>query len=164
MDQKPSYIQAMDKLAEYILPLSLDDESLVCKGVYLNPPGLTTVTSDRSSQNYIGLHFDSWDRLPIEERHLSSNRICINLGKEDRYLLFINLSVLTISRLIKEHTVNALKTAFLQAYPDYPVIKVRVSPGEAYIAPTENMIHDGCSLERNSPDIHLTIRGHFQLP
>lgn len=154
----------MERLAEYILPLSLDDESLVCRGIYLNPPGLVTVTWDQQANKYIGLHFDSWDRLPIEERQLSSNRICFNLGKQDRYLLFINLSVLAIYSLVKDPQINSLKNTFLQAYPDYPVIKVRISPGEGYIAPTENIIHDGCSLQRNSPDLHLTIRGYLQLP
>ncbi|TVQ47322.1 MAG: hypothetical protein EA365_03675 [Gloeocapsa sp. DLM2.Bin57] len=164
ISQQPVYIQAMERLAEYILPLSLDDDSLVCRGIYLNPPGLATVTWDQQANKYIGLHFDSWDRLPIEERHLSSNRICLNLGKEDRYLLFINLSALAIWSLIQIKTINSLKNAFLQAYPDYPVIKVRIAPGEAYIAPTENIIHDGCSLDRYSCDLHLTIRGHLRLP
>jgi hypothetical protein len=188
ISKQPGYGEVMTQLAEYILPLSVDDESLICRGIYLNPPGLITVTcdrrrrhalhdrarratlGDRNSGCYIGLHFDSWDQLPLEERDSASNRICLNLGKEDRYLLFINLTVADILQLIeslgeaKITSANALKNRFLKLYPDYPVIKVRVSPGEAYIAPTENMIHDGSSLGQNSCDLHLTVRGHLQLP
>ncbi len=50
----------------------------------------------------------------------------------------------------------------MKRYPDYPVIKVRVAPGEAYIAPTENMIHDGSTVGKQYPDIHLTLFGYFR--
>jgi hypothetical protein len=51
--------------------------------------------------------------------------------------------------------------AFLAQNPDYPVTRVRVDPGEAYIAPTENIIHDGSSLGQRFSDVHVTIRGYF---
>ena len=56
---------------------------------------------------------------------------------------------------------TALGQAFMQRYPDYPVIKVRVAPGEAYIAPTENMIHDASTVAKRVPDLHLTFLGHI---
>ena len=59
---------------------------------------------------------------------------------------------------------ESIRELFLSNYPDYPVIKIRVSPGEAYIAPTENMIHDGCTINKQFFDVIMTIRGNFNLP
>ena len=57
-----------------------------------------------------------------------------------------------------------IRQNFLQKYPEYPVIKLRVAPDEAYIAPTENIIHDGCTFGKKFFDVSLTIRGKIQMP
>jgi hypothetical protein len=49
----------------------------------------------------------------------------------------------------------------MKYYPEYPVVKLRIAPREAYIAPTENMIHDGCTVDKNRPDLKLMFLGHF---
>lgn len=174
LTQEWGYELAMLKLAEYILPFSQNDEQIVCKGISVNQPGLPTVTYNPKKEAYIGLHLDSWDRLPLAKRYLSSNRICINLGIESRYLLFINLTLNNIWQLLERQkpeliknihpeNVDAVRLVFLQLFPNYPVLKLRIDPGEAYIAPTENIIHDGCSLSMSNLDIHLTIRGYFNV-
>ncbi|MBE9069313.1 hypothetical protein IQ260_21965 [Leptolyngbya cf. ectocarpi LEGE 11479] len=163
-------------------------------GIGISPPGLPTITINQ--QQSIGLHLDSWDRLPLARRHQSTNRICINLGTDDRYFLFINLTLLDMLTVLRydhfsakevERDFNnkmrwkfrklfykyrsnkckasplALKNAFVRRYPNYPVIKVKIIPGEAYVAPTENIIHDGSSLGQQHFDVQLTLRGHFRL-
>ncbi|MEM9215087.1 MAG: hypothetical protein AAGD25_12160 [Cyanobacteria bacterium P01_F01_bin.150] len=164
-------------------------------GIGISWPNLPTVTINPTAGHYIGLHLDSWDRLPLQYRHQSTNRICINLGESDRHFLFINLTLidmlivlrhpeflpensLKISRQVQWKGRNlfyknrlslskvsplTLKNAFAKRYPNYPVIKVRISPGEAYIAPTENILHEGSTLDQNHSDVQLTIRGHFKL-
>ena len=32
---------------------------------------------------------------------------------------------------------------FMERFPDVPVVRCRIGPGDAYIAPTENLVHDG---------------------
>lgn len=195
LTEQPTYKQAIDILVKYLLSFSLTSQDFNIHHLTINSVGLRTVTYDRQKKNYIGLHLDSWDKLSLEKRHLSTNRICINLGLEDRYFLFINLTLMDMFNLVKvgysRNTLscqqnnshsnfinnnlsnslllnqippNAIRQMFLERYPNYPVVKVRVSPGEAYIAPTENMIHDASTLDKRFFDVILTIRGHLKLP
>jgi len=143
--------------------------ALDCNGIAEHPPGLTTVTIDHERQSYIGLHTDSWDRLPVEQLASARNRICINLGREDRYLLFLNLTVgdmlahlPTASQAAPITSASAIGKAFMRAHPDYPIAKVRIRPGEAYIAPTENIVHDASSLDNFEQSCHITLRGFFR--
>src|SRR3954469_11770566 len=50
---------------------------------------LKTTTIDRSTDQHIGLHVDSWDDLDLDRRDRSANRISVNLGVGDRYFLFL---------------------------------------------------------------------------
>ena len=52
---------------------------------------------------------------------------------------------------------------FFKYFPDYPVLKIEQKPYEYYIAPTDNCIHDGATLERRSLDIVMTYLGHFKI-
>ena len=48
--------------------------------------------------------------------------------------------------------------------PTYPVVAIEIAPGEAYIAPTEDLIHDGCSEGMKNNDVCLTMLGYFSRP
>jgi hypothetical protein len=50
---------------------------------------------------------------------------------------------------------------FMKKFPDYPVVRLRIDPGEAYILPTDNLIHDASTEEKQFPDITLTFLGSF---
>jgi hypothetical protein len=45
--------------------------------------------------------------------------------------------------------------------PDYPVVKIKIAPLCAYIAPTENIIHDGYNPHSESLDVTGTFFGQF---
>jgi|GEM_PF-1300816 len=133
--------------------------------IIFNEPNLTTTTHSPNESCYMGLHIDYMHQQSIFTRHLSPNRISINFGNEDRYFLFVNLTVKEIIHLVKPAqscTNDELTRQFFELYPDYPVVKLRISPGEAYIAPTQNLIHDGIG-PKNSADIHLTFCGRIDL-
>lgn len=111
----------------------------------------------------VGLHIDNHLEFP---RH----RILINLGCESRYFLFINLSIKQLYNLVSKHNNNILTDnlgssglgiIFMQLFPNYPVIKLRIDPGEAYIAPTEHIIHDGSNQGTQCLDIFFTMRSIF---
>jgi hypothetical protein len=133
-----------------------------------NPPGFHTVTFDATASRFIGLHIDDLDELPIVRREESTNRLCVNLGEHARYLLFINVSALNMVRMLSGSLAGdpyirmrstPLIHAFLNAFPDYPVARLEVGPGEAYLAPTENMIHDGSTFGMAGMDEQVTVRG-----
>lgn len=148
-------------------------------GVYAKQPGLRTSTTDvdysiDSSERFrIGMHLDSHDRLPLRRRHQSRNRICINLGCEDRFFLFINLTLMDMFNALglsepedfyQHYRGVSIGREFMKRHPSYPVIKLKIAPGEAYIAPTDNLIHDGSSVGKQYPDIVLTFLGYFGIP
>ena len=161
----PNCIRGIEQVIQYITPLTVSPEHpFEGTGISIRPPQLITGTFNYSDGCFIGLHLDSWYRRPLSERHLSPNRICINLGQEDRFLLLINLSLLTMSSMLEiddSADPNILIVAFMQHFSDYPVVKLRIAPKEAYIAPTENIIHDGSTLGQKHFDTCLTVRGQF---
>jgi hypothetical protein len=146
-------------------------KSVHCIGVNENRADLKTVTINRAINRFIGLHVDNWDRLELHALHLSTNRICINIGNSDRYFLFVPISLMDMAGLLTEdigphwqaprrHT--DLGRQFLARFPEVPTVRCRLAPGEAYIAPTENLMHDGSSLGQTETDEQYTIRGHIR--
>jgi hypothetical protein len=138
----------------------------VRQGVSVNMPALETVTFD-ANRAFLGLHLDSWDGQPLETRVQSLNRIVVNIGSEARYFLFLNLSLMEMARALtlRPGTVhgglNWLGPAFMARFPRYPIVRVRVAPGEAYIAPTDNVIHDASTIDSKGPSVSFTVRGWF---
>jgi len=124
-----------------------------------------TATKHLTSGNLVGLHIDYVNNQSLFIKKVISNRISINLGSRDRYFTFINIPLNELVMLMnaqRNDGVDQLIHNFLQKYPSYPVIRLRVKPGEAYIAPTRNIIHDGVG-PQDAPDIHLTFCGFFDL-
>jgi len=70
-----------------------------------NPANLKTVTINHDIGRYNGLHVDNWDLLDLDSRHLATNRICINIGKGDRYFMFLPLSLMAIASVLSEEMV-----------------------------------------------------------
>ena len=139
-------------------------------GIAKDPVGMDTVSLDCELNAYVGLHVDSWDRKPIQHRSESKTRICANIGSEDRYFLFVNQSVGDMLAWLEEggcrirgSSPNQIGKLFMSKFPGYPVIKLRVGPGEAYVAPTENILHDGCSTELKSAVGHTAFPWRFQV-
>ena len=146
-------------------------EPVHCSGASENPPNLKTLTINRDINRFNGLHVDNWDGMDLSSRHLATNRICINIGKGDRYFLFLPLSLMEIAALLAKmmepaweppRRYSLIGRQFMERFPDVPVIRCRLSPGEAYIAPTENLVHDGSSLGQSEMDEHFTVRGHIR--
>lgn len=138
-------------------------------GVFAAPPNAQTTTRDNTGR-FLGMHVDGWYKLTLEEKLAAPNRISINIGYEDRFLLYINLTLQQVSQIMQEQHQEVqeryeymigLRTAFMKYFPEYPVVRVRIKPGEAYIAPTENFIHDGSSFGQSTLDIQVNARGIF---
>lgn len=174
METEAEYLQLIEEerftaaLADCALemwPYCATASGLKALGVRVGPPGLPTVAAD--PDRWAGLHVDDWDEAA--ERQSTRNRLCINLGREPRYFVFINR---TVSQLDGETQAGGqlagqrgtrLGNSFMAAAPRYPVVRLRVDPGEAYIAPTDDLIHDGSSEGKRYPDITYTLLGHFRV-
>jgi hypothetical protein len=128
-----------------------------------------SATREAKTGKFVGLHIDSWDRLSLSERHQSQNRLCINLGKGERALQFIpiqarqmkhNLSTLAseLGEYLQTITGKDSVLAYLGHFSETPVLRIKLKPGQAYIAPTENIIHDGCVMTDLQDKIY-TYRG-----
>jgi uncharacterized protein len=137
-------------------------------GALAQPSRTIGATIDRSVGRRIGLHLDSWFNVAVMDRKASPNRICVNIGSKPRALLFINLPAAAIRARVATAGHDASPTdmgrAFMRRFPNYPVIRLEVRPGEAYIAPTENIIHDGCALDDMGEDLTFTVIGSFPEP
>ncbi|WP_405484274.1 hypothetical protein [Nocardia sp. NBC_00511] len=135
------------------------------------PTGSPTLTTGDHSQK-VGLHVDSWYHSPLKTRATAPNRLAINLGHHPRYLLCINTPLASMSQTLHAHNLltgtedphYTLGQAFLTAFPHYPVTKITLHPGEAYLAPTENMLHDGYAEPHGQIDLQFSCRGHFPAP
>jgi hypothetical protein len=138
-------------------------------------PGMRTVTKDevrgKDQHFYVGLHLDTWEKIPMRERNDARNRICVNMGREARHFLFINLPVAQMHALLRRGAPDKISDyygtdlghEFMRAFPGYPVVRLTIGPREAYIAPTDNLIHDATSVGRKYPDLTLHILGYFGL-
>ncbi|HVI48707.1 MAG TPA: hypothetical protein VM802_27815 [Chitinophaga sp.] len=139
--------------------------------VFNDSPQRRTLTINFKTGKYLGLHMDSWEAMNIVNLDEAPNRICINFGKSPRYFLFVNLTMNKIYELTRQrYSVNPdslgqdlLTINFFKLFPDYPVVRIKVDPFEAYIAPTENIIHDGNTEDCTTLDIHYTVRGYVSL-
>jgi hypothetical protein len=175
VSKHPKWEENLGALNPYVASLSSGRPT---DAIYfrISDPGQFTVTKDEfgaNRQRLAGMHLDSWDRLPLRHRHRSRNRLCINFSREARYSLFINLPLMGMFRhlgLSDPHDIYAdyrglsLGQYFMGACQDYPVVRLQIEPGEAYILPTDNVIHDASTVGNRFPDLTLTYLGYFSPP
>lgn len=130
--------------------------------------GRPIATQQAGTGELIGLHVDSWTARAASDRHDAGNRICINLGDEDRRLLVVNAPIGRVAATMKQleelnvDQVNPtdIGRRFLARFPNFPVLRLTIRPGQAYIAPTELIIHDGDTAGSRS-DCFTTVLGRF---
>lgn len=171
----PDYELARSQTQEYILAKYALAPEIDCRELIRCDLDLPTSTINAieylPAKLFAGLHLDSWDYLPFRRRHQARNRICINLGSEVRYFLMINLTLKQIfdelnlvdpDDIYQDYRGVRLPNQFMQAFPDYPVVRLAVHPGEAYIAPTENFIHDATTIGKTFTDWNITFLGNFK--
>lgn len=140
-------------------------EGVAYRGFRVAKGGALTTSQDHRAGAFVGLHVDSWDGGWAHERGLSRNRCCLNLGCADRSFLFLPFSVMSLSTKPAgrgpSHSASAISRSLLASNPQVPIIEIILRPGEAYIAPTETIVHDGSSRLSTSVDVTYTLRGRI---
>jgi hypothetical protein len=136
--------------------------SPVINGVARNAAGLQTVTVDKRDNRRIGLHLDSWEACNFWERRFARNRISINVGNSVRRLLFMATPIEVVFRklgLRPRPDIYLVDQAINSTIDRIrPVYSLEVRPGEAYIAPTECIVHDASTIGSSDEDCSITIR------
>lgn len=153
-----------EPLVAWLNAMTANNSNLIHE-IRRGPANEMTTTVDETGA-YIGLHLDNWDGLPLEDRHEARNRVCINIGPAERYLLVVPTTITECIRngiLLPEVNHGEAKDAFFSVLKHPSLVRVRVSPGQAYIAPTENIIHDASTDGVMQPTYTLTARGFFEL-
>lgn len=119
-----------------------------------NGPDQRTTTIDTGTMRRLGIHLDNFDRLPLERRAESRRRLAANLGPGSRYLILAIEDIREIIQRIAEpirhpHTDHVRR--HVAGGGELTCIRVRLDPGEGYIAPTELIPHDGSTWGLETP-------------
>lgn len=145
------------------------ENGFVIHDILINSGNRLSTTINLNTNQFTGLHIDFWDQLSLGKIDDARNRISFNLSKSVRYFVFVNLTISQILEKLSHETdikgfnQERVLKEFLKRNPEYPVVKVKVEPFEGYIAPTENLIHDGSTLGSSGKDIQLFTRGYFSI-
>ncbi|WP_435058611.1 hypothetical protein [Streptomyces sp. bgisy060] len=144
-----------DRLDDLALPLG--DTHAQYIGQALAKPNMPTTTDNYRDGRLLGLHLDNWDKLPYRRKHTGRRRLALNLGPGTRYLILGTLDAQAACRAVHPHD-YALRhphtddyRAYVEAGHPVQVVRVRLAPGEGYIAPTEYLLHDGSTEGQDNP-------------
>lgn len=119
-----------------------------------NPADQATTTVDTGTGTRLGVHLDNFDKLPTVRRTESRRRLALNLGPGSRYLVLATDDIQQISRTmgaaIRHPHTNDVRRYVRQGHP-LRCIRIRLDPGDGYIAPTELIPHDGSTWGIHAP-------------
>lgn len=157
-------LEQLDAICRRLCP----DEALEHKGCWLAKGGGTSLstTIDRRDRKLIGLHVDWWERRSLMSVSLARNRVCLNMGPRPRWFVFAAIDLLeTAARCGIDPTISFTTShaqAYLLQHPMTPIYRLRIEPGEAYVAPTERLIHDGQASTGETGEWVSTVFGRFE--
>ena len=116
--------------------------------------GQRTTTTDTRTMRRLGIHLDNFDRMPLERRHESRRRIGINLGPGPRFLVLATVDIQAladVTPLIKRDPHTDQVRRYVAQGGELTCIRIRLEPGEGYVAPTELIPHDGSTMGMSMP-------------
>ncbi|MBA5862210.1 MAG: hypothetical protein GDA65_05830 [Nitrospira sp. CR1.1] len=134
----------------------------------LNRPYLESSSYNLQAQSFMGLHYDKFKNYTVGGSDLFY-LIGLNLGVCERYFCFSRLlpnkiaesqSGQDTNRLTIDESACGLGTA-LQFYSGDPIYRIAIAPLEAYIVPTQCIIHDGMTNRKGLIDKCLFIACQF---
>jgi hypothetical protein len=129
-------------------------------------PGERTTTIDWSTDLRIGIHVDNFDKLSFADRTTGRRRLGVNLGPGPRWLLLATIDVLDLCRTInRDRPQSYPHTDDVRRYTseghELQLLRIRLDPGEGYIAPTELLPHDGSTLDATERSRIAFWLGHW---
>jgi hypothetical protein len=128
-------------------------------------PHQRTTTVDPRTARRLGVHLDNFDRLPLERRAESRRRMAANLGPGSRYLLVATVDIREIAKRSAE-PIRHPHTDHIRRHVanggELMCLRIRLDPGEGYIAPTELIPHDGSTWDLQRPSTAAFWLGEWQ--
>ncbi|MCB5911979.1 hypothetical protein [Streptomyces pinistramenti] len=162
---KPPPPAGPDALPDYGAELGGSDTTYL--GQAHSKPGSLTTTGNPANGQLLGLHLDNWDRLPYDAKDTGRRRLCLNLGPGTRYLILCLTNAKALCRAVHPHGYTSRYPhtddlrAFITAGRQLPCIRIRLDPGDGYIAPTEYLPHDGSTEHQNERSSAVFWLGHW---
>jgi hypothetical protein len=125
--------------------------------VTVSRPGQTGTRSNPTTGDLSGL-------APTPSMPGAAEVAAINLGDEATHVVLLNLPPGAMAGLLGADIAPVLPLAelvprFFEARAAYPLVRIRLDPGEGLWLPAEDVIHDGWTCEKRDLDIVLTIAG-----
>lgn len=177
--KNPDLTLEINKITEEFLKSKSDEKPFRFHYLGTNLPNLEVVASDTTvlpadhaeqDKKYMGIHNDGTKFVSPHALYKLGNRLTINLGKETRSFLFVNLTMTQALNMLKQKVdvtkyqidIINISKYFFKYFPDYPVIKIDQKPYQYYIAPTDNCFHDGSTLGMKELDIIIVYFGAFR--
>lgn len=173
---RPLFEQFELLLNNFLLSMEMVDETApVIHAFPIATHGLPSITrrylNGSEEYRFCGLHVDCDSGASVVACTSARNRISINLTGEPRHLFFINIALDELNARYAEQfglptnidDRNSLVQEFLAHNHTYPVVRLTVQPYEAYIAPTDNIIHEASTLGRTIEDVTLVALGKFKV-
>jgi hypothetical protein len=158
----PLYDAAPETIAAY-RPYPADDEHQLLAFAD-SPAHRLTTTVDHSTGNRLGIHLDNFDHQPTRTREYSRRRLAINLGPGRRYLVLATATIQDIADELHPfprfpHTDDIRR--YLREGGTLECVRIRIEPGDGYIAPTELIPHDGSTHGVTQPSRVAFWLGHW---
>ncbi|WP_369145641.1 hypothetical protein [Streptomyces sp. R44] len=149
------------------LAASLGDSHAEYIGQALAEPGMRTTTDNYRDGRLIGLHLDNWDKLTYGRRATGRRRLAFNLGPGNRYIILGDVDARAVCRAVHPDSYERRypHTDDYRAYvaAGHPIrcVRIRLAPGEGYMAPTEFLLHDGSTEDEGEPSTMAFWLGHW---
>jgi len=168
--RKEDFKELNSQLQNFLYSIVPAGGFLEFQGIRVGKGNLAT-TAHTPGLKLVGMHIDNASGRDLLEFQSERRRLCINLGMENRFFLFINKPVRQLVEMVSSRKPvdrqtysnnNSLSDDFFNFYPDYPVVRITQRPYDIYIAPTDCMIHDGSTEGSTKPDIDMTFVGDFK--
>jgi hypothetical protein len=160
-----------DQIINAVSEIGITAKSLRSCDIQITPSPSNSTACDHSRGHYIGLHIDNHDKLPLGKRRHAFQLLCLNLGQAERHLFFINIGAPDLAAQFELDPARAderyaeawrLTNDFFVQNPAYPVVRITLPPDYAYIAVTQNFIHDGGTNVSGYPDIAMLLAGQYR--
>ena len=148
----------------------LSFDRVLSTSLVVKPANTPTTAFDAKTNEYVGLHIDNYFDLPFDRREEGVQLLVTNVGQAERYFHFIDLTVAgmlhklqTTPEVRLPSTIDELVNTFFEHFPTYPIYRIRLQPGQAYLALTHNFIHDGATNTQTLADMAIFVGGSFSL-
>ena len=161
--ESPAMRQAVSDARARADDLFVNAAPLRALGISVSEPGLCTSSMEMPPvRKYVGLHIDQWSDDETVTKSTAS-RLSINIGNEARYFLAINMTLPAMRQLLGQQDGDGRLVAlrFLSKFADFPVLRIKIEPGEGYLAMARNLIHDATSTDMQGIDLSLSFLGEF---